>query len=97
MPGPALAAGEQSRKASTAILTFWALESEHALEYELYLLPVVTWIGYLNISLCICEMDFRVGDAWVIVRNSESVTMVFIICCSCTNVKALKKFFFIGV
>ena len=97
MPGPALAAGEQSRKASTTILTFWALESEHALEYELYLLPVVTWIGYLNISLCICEMDFRVGDAWVIVRNSESVTMVFIICCSCTNVKALKKFFFIGV
>lgn len=67
------------------------------MEYELHLLLVVTWISYLNISLCICEMDFRVGDAWVIVRNSESITVVFIICCSRTNVRALKKIFFIGV
>ena len=32
-----------------------------------------------------------------IVRNSESVTMVFIICCSCTNVKALNFFFYWSV
>lgn len=97
MSGSALAAGGgEFRKASPATLTFWVLESEQALEYELHLLPVVTWISYLNtlsISLCSCEMGIRVVDAWVIVRNSESVTTVFIACCSRTNVRALNFFF----
>lgn len=68
------------------------------MEFELHLLPVVTWINYLNplrLSFCICKMGIIVVDAWVVVRSKEIIEMaLFIICCSHANVRAFKENFF---